>query len=201
MGNQLISFRLRDEEVALLMQWADLEENASLTAQRLIRKLLGTAELPPNKLTSLLTQVIEFQEQVESIKNFVDESIEQRLDAVDQLVNEAVNQQVAAERLQMRSHFDDWEQRLDQYFQVQRASVKVSSSSTQQPKLPIEPFNHSELAKRLVNPKTGHPYSQSAITRHKERADFPEWSKDRDPQRVAWKYDARNGLFYPLQRS
>lgn len=120
--SQLISFRLKDEEIALLMQQAALEESASLTAQRLIRQLLGTDQTPPNALTSLLTQVGEFQEQVESIKSFVDEAIDERLEAVDKLINTAVNQQMEAELLSMRSRFDELEQRLDKYFQTQRQS-------------------------------------------------------------------------------
>jgi hypothetical protein len=123
MGNQLISFRLRDEEVALLMQQACPTENANSTAQRLIRQWLGTASPPPDRLTSLITQVDEFQEQVKSIKGFVDEAIDQRLDAVNQLVNQRINQQMQTERLQMRSRFDQMDRRLEQYVQTQRASV------------------------------------------------------------------------------
>lgn len=121
--SQLISFRLKDEEVALLMQQANLEESASLTAQRLVRQLLGTDHTPPNALTSLLTQVGDFQEQLESIKGFVDEAIDERLQAVDNLINEAVNQQLEAELLSMRSRFDELEQRLDKYFKTQRKSI------------------------------------------------------------------------------
>jgi hypothetical protein len=201
MGSQLISFPLRDEEVALLMQHANSEENPSLTAQRLIRKLLSTPELPPNALSSLLTQVSEFQDQVESLKGCVDEAIDQRLEAVDNVVSVAVNQQMKAELLQIRSHFEQMDRRLDKYFQIQRASVRPSASSTEQAKLPTAPFNALELARRLINPKTGHPYSQNAITRQKDKANFPEWSKLRDPQGVAWEYDTSNGLFYPLQQN
>ncbi len=201
MGTHLISFRLRDEEVALLMQHAFPEENASLTAQRLIRQLLGTEEISPDKLASLLTQVSEFQEQVESIKSFVDETVDQRQEAVDSLVNETVNQHMKAEQLQIRARFDELDRRWDRYFQIQRESSTLPDPKTQQQELPTKPLNHSELARRLINPKTGHPYSQRAITRHKERKDFPEWSEARDPQRVAWKHEPRDGLFYPLKLS
>ncbi|HEY9634565.1 MAG TPA: hypothetical protein V6D14_14225 [Coleofasciculaceae cyanobacterium] len=198
MGNQLISLRLKDEEVALLMQQAKVGENPSLTAQRLIRQILGTQEIPPDGLTSLLTQVGEFQEQVKSIKNFVDDSIEQRLAALDKLVNETVNQNMKAELLQVRSRFDELEQRWDKYFQIQRQQSTLSTPKLQQSKLPSEPLNHSELARRLINPKTGHPYSHSAISRYKDRVDFARWSQERDPQGVGWEYDTRDGLFYPL---
>ena len=198
MGTQLISFRLTDEEVALLMQHADSEENASSTAQRLIRQLLGTGEASPDELTSLVTQVSEFQEQVESFKSFVDEAIDQRLEAVDRLVNESVKERLKTERLQRRS-FEQLEQRLDQYFQDQRESAKLHPSQTQQPERPKKPLNHSQLAKRLINLKTGHPYSHSAITRQKDRKDFSKWSEQRDPEGIAWEYQPKDGLFYPLE--
>lgn len=198
MGNQLISFRLKDEEVALLMQQADKGENPSLTAQRLIRQLLGIQDIPPDRLTSLLTQVGEFQEQVESIKTFVDDSIDQRLAALDMLVNDGVDQHMKAELLQVRTRFDELEQRWDKYFQIQRQERTLPTSTTQDSKLPSQPLNNSELARRLINPKTGHPYSQSAISRQKDRVDFPEWSQERDPQGVGWEYESKDGLFYPL---
>jgi hypothetical protein len=198
MGNQLISFRLKDEEVALLMQQADKGETPSLTAQRLIRQLLGIQKIPPDRLTSLLTQVGEFQEQVESIKTFVDDSIDQRLAALDMLVNEGIDQHMKAELVQVRTRFDELEQRWDKYFQIQRQERTLPTSTTQGSKLPNEPLNNSELARRLINPKTGHPYSQSAISRQKDRVDFPEWSQERDPQGVGWEYESKDGLFYPL---
>lgn len=201
MGNQLISFRLNDEEVALLMQQANDGETPSLTAQRIIRQLLGIQDASPDRLTSLLTQVGEFQEQVESIKNFVDDSIDQRLVALDSLVDEAMNQQMQAEQFQVRSRFHELEQRWDKYFQIQRKESVIATTTLQHSQFPKEPLNHSELAKRLINPKTGHPYSQSAISRHKDRADFPQWSQERDPQGISWEYKSRDGLFYPLMSS
>lgn len=201
MGNQLIAFRLSDEEVVLLMQQAYPEENASLTAQRLIRQLLGTQNISPDALTGLLTQVDEFQEQVESVKSFVNGTIDERLDAVDKLVNEAVNQQMNAEQFQMRSRFDELQQRLDKRLQMQRQSYTLASSRNLQAERPTQPLNNSELARRLINPRTGHPYSQSAINRQKNRSDFPKWSEQRDPHQVAWEYKPKDGLFYPLESS
>ena len=201
MGTQLISFRLKDEEVALLMQYANPEESANLTAQRVIRQVLGTQDIPTDRLTSLLTQVSEFQEQVKSVKVSIDETINERLDAVDSVVDEAVNQHMQAELLQARGRFDKFEQRLDKYFQILRASGQLPPPKKKRAELPSEPLNPSELAQRLINPKTGHAYSQSAISRQKERVNFPFWSEARDPQGIAWEYDPDDGLFYPLQPS
>jgi hypothetical protein len=201
MGTQLISFRLKDEEVALLMQYASSEENASLTAQRVIRQLLGTQEIPSDKLTSLLTQVNELREQVKSVKIFIDETINERLEAVDRLVDEAVHQQMQAELLQARGRFDKFEQRLDKYFQILRASGRLPAPKKRSSELLIEPLHPSDLAQRLINPKTGYPYSPSAISRQKDRVNFPFWSEARDPQGIPWEYDPNDGLFYPLQPS
>ena len=201
MGTQLISFRLKDEEVALLMQYANPEESANLTAQRVIRQVLGTQDPPPDGLTTLLTQVNEFQDQVKSVKIFIDETINERLEEVDRLIDEAVNQRMSAELLQARGRFDKFEQRLDKYFQILRASGRLPTPKRKRVELPAEPLNPSELAQRLINPKTGHPYSHSAISRQKESVNFPFWSEARDPQGIAWEYDPNDGLFYPLQPS
>lgn len=202
MGTQLISFRLKDEEIALLMQQANPEENASMTAQRLIRQLLGTQKIAPDRLTTLLTQVSEFQEQVESIKGFVDETIDQRLEAMNKVVNQAVDQHLKGEHQEVQTRFEDWEQRLDQYFQVQRQSIPLFNQQVtalkHERKRPGKPLNQSELAKRLINPETGIHYTPGSISRQKLKEDFPQWSQARDPLGVGWEFELNDGLFYPV---
>lgn len=201
MGTQLISFRLKDEEITLLMQYASSEENASMTAQRVIRQLLGTHEIPSDKLTSLLTQVNELREQVNSVKVFIDETIDERLEDVDKLVDDAIHQQMPAELLQVRGRFDKFEQRLDKYFEILRASGQLPAAKKRRSEFPMEPLHPSDLAQRLINPRTGSSYSPSAISRQKDRVNFPFWSEARDPQGIPWEYDPNDGLFYPLQPS
>jgi hypothetical protein len=46
---------------------------------------------------------------------------------------------------------------------------------------PIEPHSGTELSRRLG-------VSKSTISLYKKRADFPEWSREQDPQGVAWIY-------------
>jgi hypothetical protein len=202
MGTQLISFRLKDEEIALLMQHAELEENPSLIAQRLLRHILGIQEIPPDRLSTLLTQVIEFQEQVESIKGFVCETIDQRLEAVDKLVNVAVEEHLKGEHQEVQTRFEDWEARLDRYFAMQRKSIPLFdqqvSTLKQERKRPGKPLNQSELAKRLINPETGIPYTPGSISRQKLKEDFPQWSQARDPLGVGWEFELNDGLFYPV---
>jgi hypothetical protein len=202
MGTQLISFRLKDEEIALLMQQADPEENPSLTAQRLLRHILGTKGIPPDRLSTLLTQVSELREQVESIKGFVDETIDQRLEAIDKVVNKAVDQHLKGEHQEVQTRFENWEQRLDRYFQVQRQSIPLFNQQVttlkQERKRPGKPLNQSELAKRLINPETGSPYTPGSISRQKLKQDFPQWSQARDPLGVGWEFELNDGLFYPV---
>lgn len=202
MGTQLISFRLKDEEIALLIQHADPEENPNLTAQRLLRHILGTQEIPPDGLSALLTQVSELKEQVESIKGFVDETINQRLEAIDKVVNKAVDQHLKGEHQEVQTRFEDWEQRLDRYFQMQRQSIPLFNqqvtSLKQERKRPGKPLNQSELAKRLINPETGFPYTPGSISRQKLKQDFPQWSQARDPLGVGWEFELNDGLFYPV---
>ena len=202
MGTQLISFRLKDEEIALLMQQADPEENPSLTAQKLLRHILGSQEISPDRLSTLLAQVSELREQVESIKGFVDETIDQRLEAIDNVVNNAVDQHLKGEYQEVQTRFEDWEQRLDRYFQMQRQSIPLFNqqvaSLKQERKRPGKPLNQSELAKRLINPETGFPYTPGSISRQKLKQDFPQWSQARDPLGVGWEFELNDGLFYPV---
>jgi len=106
-----------------------------------------------------------------------------------------------AELLQARGRFDKFEQRLDKYFQILRASGRLPAPKKRSSELLIEPLHPSDLAQRLINPKTGYPYSPSAISRQKDRVNFPFWSEARDPQGIPWEYDPNDGLFYPLQPS
>ena len=52
----------------------------------------------------------------------------------------------------------------------------------------LQPHKASLLARRLG-------VSKSTISLYKQRTDFPEWSRERDPQGVAWKYNSPEKLF------
>ncbi|NJR17677.1 MAG: hypothetical protein HC785_19460 [Calothrix sp. CSU_2_0] len=49
----------------------------------------------------------------------------------------------------------------------------------------------SELAKRL------NVYS-STVFKRRDDADFPEWSRSRDPDNIAWRYDRKTREFFPI---
>jgi DNA-binding XRE family transcriptional regulator len=54
-------------------------------------------------------------------------------------------------------------------------TVSVSSKSSE------DSLSQAELAKRFgVN--------ESSVSRNKEKENFPEWSRKRDPESIPWKY-------------
>jgi hypothetical protein len=74
--------------------------------------------------------------------------------------------------------------------------VAESQSAQQQAVRPFEKqaapesLIQSELAKRLD------VHSSTILKRRAERG-FPEWSRSRDPEGIAWKYSPRKKLFFP----
>jgi hypothetical protein len=50
---------------------------------------------------------------------------------------------------------------------------------------------HGELANRLGVPK-------STLGDRKKRTDFPQWSKKRDPDNIAWTWNPRAKIFVPV---
>ncbi|MBF2066828.1 MAG: hypothetical protein IGS39_20770 [Calothrix sp. C42_A2020_038] len=68
----------------------------------------------------------------------------------------------------------------------------------QTPKTPTEQFVfgsliQSELAKRL------NVYS-STVFKRRDDPDFSEWSRNRDPDGIAWRYDRKAREFFPLEK-
>lgn len=55
----------------------------------------------------------------------------------------------------------------------------------------LNPLTQTELAKRLLCHK-------SMISRHKESGNFEGWSKERDPDAIAWRYDRKRQKFCPV---
>ena len=69
---------------------------------------------------------------------------------------------------------------------IEESEIEENNSSTTG-----TPLIQSELAKRLdINPST--------VGRHKSDPDFPEWSKTRDPDGIAWQYSPKTKMFVPL---
>jgi hypothetical protein len=53
-------------------------------------------------------------------------------------------------------------------------------------------LNQTQLAKRFK-------LSPSTIGYHKNKAYFPDWSKERDPEGIAWNYSSKNESFTPVE--
>lgn len=65
-----------------------------------------------------------------------------------------------------------------------------ASSSQEIAALPTE-LNQSELAQRLnVHPST--------IRNWKHKSEFKQWSREKDPDAIAWQYSPDNKRFYPM---
>lgn len=73
-------------------------------------------------------------------------------------------------------------------------------STQQEVKLPLEKqlmfgsLIQSELAKRL------NVYS-STVYKRRDDPDFPEWSRNKDPDGIAWKYSRQTKEFFPLEEA
>ena len=57
----------------------------------------------------------------------------------------------------------------------------------------LRPMRLRELAERLGQK------SHSQVSKIKSSTGFSDWSKDKDPEGVAWRYDAESKLFYPVK--
>lgn len=81
--------------------------------------------------------------------------------------------------------------------QTEKQPLAESQSDQQQevakpiePQVTPESLIQSELAKRL-------DVHSSTILKHRSERGFPEWSRSRDPEGIAWKYSPRKKLFFP----
>jgi len=70
------------------------------------------------------------------------------------------------------------------------ASESTSESSENSDLINHESLIQAELAKRLA-------LNSSTVGRRKSDPDFPEWSKSKDPESIAWKYVPETKVFVP----
>ncbi len=54
-----------------------------------------------------------------------------------------------------------------------------------------ESLTHGEMARRLIK-------SKSTLSDAKKRPNFPDWSKNNDPDHIAWTWDATAKVFVPV---
>jgi hypothetical protein len=197
MSSQVISYRLSTDEVLALRQKALSGESDNQTAQRLMREVLGLS-------TEVSTQsTLTLDERIESI-------VEDRLSSF------AANQNDLLSRLQERLQeleaqiaslplVDD---RPSSLLSVDNVDKSVDSADNEHDRLPVdtsvdivdgkhnqpsptlvdntvdivdETLTQAELSKRLgVDPAT--------LSKNRAKANFPEWSRGKDPKGMAWRY-------------
>lgn len=54
-----------------------------------------------------------------------------------------------------------------------------------------QPMMRNDLAKRLG-------LTPSYLGQKRQMKEFTRWSRERDPDSIGWKFDARTKLFYPV---
>ncbi|BAZ14158.1 hypothetical protein NIES4071_59980 [Calothrix sp. NIES-4071] len=86
---------------------------------------------------------------------------------------------------------------LSQEDELLQAEVKepqqVHEATTLAQQLVFGSLIQSELAKRLS------VYS-STVFKRRDDPDFPEWSRNRDPDGIAWRYDRKAREFFPIEK-
>ena len=123
---------------------------------------------------------------LESDPNFTKEQESQ------QFSHQSVDNLAASEKL-------DPEQKESIASQYSSVSDLDSSSESSEPESSSENFARithqsliqAELAKRLA-------LNSSTVGRRKSDPDFPEWSKSKDPESIAWKYVPNTKMFVPV---
>lgn len=65
--------------------------------------------------------------------------------------------------------------------QVEKVEEKEISTAIESPQTTKDSLNQAELAKRLQ-------VNESTMSRNKEKPDFYEWSKGKDPESIPWSF-------------
>jgi hypothetical protein len=187
MSSQVISYRLTTDEVLVLRQKAFPGESDNQTAQRLIRETLGLST-QSTELSTVPTATLD--ERIESI-------VEERLSSFAGNQNELLSR--LQERLQeIEARLNNMPSRTE--LQTNQAPVDILVDSVDNT-VDIEPdrtevdvdivdkpvdsgdrlLTQKELSERL-GVHTG------TLTRNRSKANFADWSADKDPEGLAWKY-------------
>jgi hypothetical protein len=67
-------------------------------------------------------------------------------------------------------------------------TIEQEQVVTNSQELPSEPLTGIALAERLN-------VSDTTISRRKSKANFPEWSRSKDPEGIAWTYSKKSKRF------
>lgn len=192
MSSQVISYRLSTDEVLALRQKALPGESDNQTAQRLMREALGVYTVSTGASTGSL------DDRIESI-------VEDKLSSFTVNVNDLLSR--LQERLQLvESRLEEMsvpagleaiQQAVDENYETTALPVDFVDKAVDDSREVIEPrvdavdkfvdrlsdrsLSQAELAKRLkVHPAT--------LSKNRSKANFAKWSRDKDPEQLAWEY-------------
>lgn len=104
------------------------------------------------------------------------------------------NSQLKSELEQLRSQLEQVEQEANKpvnEFEGEQPDRNL------QPDKPVNEFNGKPMRLRQLTNFLGQK-SHSYISKIKSEPNFEQWSRERDPHGVAWRYDPESKLFYPV---
>jgi hypothetical protein len=169
----------------------------SLALNELIKEYLGVSEAEPNyeglpddRLRILIQEELWSsgrQDFIEGIKVHAEKTISKAVAEAKEYW-QAIDQKDEIKRLtatinQLRGRVEALEKASKPIEAIREISNKLHSP-------PNESLNCSQLARRLgVNHGT--------ISKNRGKPDFEEWTKGKDPDAIAWKYDREKKLFSP----
>lgn len=98
------------------------------------------------------------------------------------------------EQVRSRSQLEQVEQQADKPVNEFNGEQVTDDSQVDKP---INEFNGEPMRVRQLANFLGYK-SHSHLFRIKSQPNFEQWSRERDPHGVAWRYDAESKLFYPV---
>jgi len=157
-------------------------ESEELTPQKYKSSIVDLEPSESQPLASEIAQLVD----LEPDRNVTKEQESQ------QFSHQSVDNLAASEK-------SDPEQKESIASQYSSVSDLDSSSESSQPESTSENLDRithqsliqAELAKRLA-------LNSSTVGRRKSDPDFPEWSKSKDPESIAWKYVPKTKMFVPV---
>lgn len=208
MSSQVISYRLLTDEVLILRQKALPGESDNQTAQRLMRECLGLSTASTNSpkvstpsLDERIESVVEekmisfsancndllsrLQGCIQSLQERVDElnsRLEATEDTVEVILSEPTRSPQDTAATARQNNLPETPQAI---------SRRVIQAFSDKQEVPLE-LTQSELAKRLGCHK-------SQISRNKESSDFENWTRERDPDAIAWRYEPSSKKYLAIE--
>lgn len=147
----------------------------------------GTLSLPQEDIEKIVKDEVSqlFRCQLEDNADFFINRLSQRVAMVEQSLERFINSSDA----RINEIQEDLGERLATLEEICQPIEGLAELSK-----PIESseLNLTQLARRLS-------ISKSVVSNRKARPDFEEWSRGKDPNAIAWRYDRKNQKFYPVE--